>query len=73
VTSDPQRRGEPRIDRPPTNADPAEVRRKLALLDEPHILPLSDFVSSRRRFNTPSRSSSQRDRDGKSGLPSAPY
>ena len=34
----------PRTDRPRTNADPAEVHRKLALLDEPHVKPLSDFV-----------------------------
>ncbi len=35
---------EPRTDRPRTNGDPAEVARKLALLDKPHVKPLSDFV-----------------------------
>jgi hypothetical protein len=34
----------PRTDQPRTNRDPQEVARKLALLDEPHAKPLSDFV-----------------------------
>jgi len=34
----------PRTDRPRTNRDPQEVARKLALLDEPHVKPLSDYV-----------------------------
>ena len=33
-----------RNDRPRTNRDPQEIARKLALLDEPRIKPLSDFV-----------------------------
>lgn len=34
----------PRTDRPRTNGDPAEVARKLTLLDDPRVKPLSDFV-----------------------------
>lgn len=34
----------PRTDRPRTNGDPAEVARKLALLDKQHVKPLSGFV-----------------------------
>lgn len=49
MPSDPHREGEPRADRPRTNADPREVQRKLALLDEPHIKPLSDFVRDLRQ------------------------
>ncbi len=34
----------PRTDRPRTNREPGEVARKLALLDSPHVAPLTDFV-----------------------------
>lgn len=37
--------GRPRTDAPKTNRDPAEVERKLNLLDEPHIAPLTEFVA----------------------------
>ena len=37
--------GRPRTDAPKTNRDPAEVERKLTLLDEPHIAPLTEFVA----------------------------
>ena len=39
----------PRTDRPRTNRDPGEIERKAALLDEPHVKPLSDYV---RRLRT---------------------
>ena len=33
-----------RTDRPRTNAEPEEISRKLALLDAPHVAPLTDYV-----------------------------
>jgi hypothetical protein len=36
--------GGPRTDEPRTNREPAEVRRKLSLLQEPHVAPLTAFV-----------------------------
>lgn len=35
---------QPRSDRPRTNRERTEIERKLALLDKPHIKPLSDYV-----------------------------
>lgn len=36
--------GVARTDRPRSNADPGEAARKLALLDAPHVAPLTSFV-----------------------------
>lgn len=36
--------GRPRTDAPRTNREPAEVERKLSLLHQPHIAPLTTFV-----------------------------
>ena len=41
-------RDDSRTDRPRTNADSAEIARKLALLGKPHIKPLSVFVQQLR-------------------------
>ena len=46
VLSKPHPGGEPRTDRPRKNADPAEVERKLGLLDEPHVKPLTSCGTS---------------------------
>ena len=37
-----------RTDRPRTNLEPAEIARKLALLEEPHVAPLTAYVRSLR-------------------------
>jgi hypothetical protein len=38
---------------PRTNSDPREVERKLALLDEPHVAPLTEFVRRLREVHGP--------------------
>ena len=44
VTGSPQVERGPRTDEPRSNGDPAEVERKLALLHEPHVAPLTALV-----------------------------
>ena len=61
MTGSPQVERGPRTDEPRSNGDPAEVERKLALLNEPHVAPLTALVErlreQRGRRRTPSRGS----------------
>jgi hypothetical protein len=36
--------GQARTDAPKTNREPAEVERKLSLLSQPHVAPLTEFI-----------------------------